>query len=260
MQNGTAGPWSSVFRFRVDYAPNAAPVIRTFSPSSSRAEVNAEVGFAVAVDDPQPSPGDLIYEWSAPGGTFSGSGAAARWRAPAVSQPTPFTLTLTVIERYTVMDPDGRPETRENKAAASTVVHVNDSRAEITSLSLTFIDDFVHSERTPEHCVRNFTDGCDGKQWELDDIRRNRREYRIDPARSSFSIHSISFNGATTRATVLAPCRFGSTELATGTFGVANGTCRLIVVYENWRWYLCESWFDGPLNAVFDAFSRKFIF
>ena len=43
-------------------------------------------------------------------------------------------------------------------------------------------------------------------------------------------------------------------------FGVANGTCRLIVVYENWRWYLCESWFDGPLNAVFDAFSRRFIF
>ncbi len=151
VQNGTAGPWSSVFRFRVDYAPNAPPAIRTLSPSSPRAEVNAEVGFAVAVDDPQPSPGDLVYEWTATGGTFTGSGAAARWRAPAVSEPTAVTVTLTVIERYTVMDPDGRPETRENKATASTVVHVNDSRPEITTLALTFIDDFVHSERTPEY-------------------------------------------------------------------------------------------------------------
>ena len=63
VQNGTAGPWSSVFRFRVDYAPNAAAGHPRLSPSSPRAEVNAEVGFAVAVTTPSPSPGDLVYEW-----------------------------------------------------------------------------------------------------------------------------------------------------------------------------------------------------
>ena len=260
VQNGAPGPWSSVFRFRVDYAPNAAPVIGAFSPSSPRAEVNAEIGFAVAVTDSQPTPGDLVYEWSAPGGTFTGTGPSARWRAPSVGEPTAFTITLTVIERYTVTDPDGRPESRENRTTASTVVRVNDSRAEITALTNTFLDDFIHPERTPEFCVRNFTDGCEGKAWELDDIKNNRLNYVIDPARSSFRILSISFNGSSTRATVLAPCSFGSTFKQTGQFGVASGTCRLIVVYENWRWFLCESWFDPPLNSVFDAFSRKFIF
>jgi hypothetical protein len=260
VQAGTAGPWSAIFRFRTDYAPNAAPAIRALNPSSDRAEVNAEVSLNAVVEDPEPTPGALTYDWSADGGTFSGNGASVRWRAPGVSSPTAMTLTLTVTERYTVTDPDGRPENRENVVRASTVVHVNDSRAEITGLSMTFLDDFVHSERTPEHCVRNFTDGCQGKQWEYDDIKRNREAYVNDPARSSFSVNTITFNGGMTRATVLAPCRFGATEKATGAFGIANGTCRLIHVYENRRWYLCESWFDPPMGAQFDGFSRKFIF
>ncbi len=256
---GSEGPWSTIFRFRTDYPPNAPPVIHV-TTSSDRAEVGAEISVTAVVDDPQPTPGDLTYEWTASEGTFSGSGASVRWRAPTVGEATSITINLVVVERYTVTDPDGRPETRENRAKASTLVRVNDSRAEVTTLSLTFLDDFIHSERTPEYCVRNFTDSCPGKQWEYDDIARNRKQYLIHPEQSSYSIATITFNGTSTRATVLAPCRFASTERATGVFGIATGTCRLIHVYENGRWYLCESWFDPPLNGVFDAFSRKFIF
>ena len=56
--------------------------------------------------------------------------------------------------------------------------------------------------------------GATGSNGNSTTFEETAAKYIIDPARSSFSIHSISFNGATTRATVLAPCRFGSTEIA----------------------------------------------
>jgi hypothetical protein len=246
---GTQGTWSASFRFRTDFAPNTVPVIQSLTRSSERAEVDGEVEVTAVVQDQETSASALVYEWTAPGGSFSGSGPTVRWRAPAVTAPSEYILTLRVIERYTVTDPDGRQETRENRVSATTTVRVNNSQAELTSLAMTFLDDFVHSERSATFCVRNFTDSCPGKQWEFDDITRDRANYVIDPARSSFSIASINYNrppGAATRATILAPCRFFSTEIATGKSGIASGTCRLIAVYENWRWFLCESWFDPP--------------
>jgi hypothetical protein len=221
--------------------------------SSERAEADGEIELTGVVQDQETSPSALMYEWTATGGTFSGAGATVRWRAPAVAAPTTHEVTLTVVERYTVTDPDGRPETRENRVAATTAIRVNNSQAELTSLVLTFLDDFVHSERSAAYCVRNFTDSCPGKQWEYDDITRDRENYVIDPARSSFSIASITYNRlppTATRATVLAPCSFFSTSRSTGKSGTASGTCRLIAAYENWRWFLCESWFDPPAGVV----------
>ena len=161
-------------------------------------------------------------------------------------------------------DVDGRQQTRENRASSSVTVHVNNSSTELSDLALTFLDDFVHSERSPEFCVRNFSDSCRGKQEELGDIQANRAEFINDPSRSSFSIRSIGYNtpgnvptGATF-ATVLAPCSFAATRKSTGVFGIAQGTCRLTNVYENWQWRLCESNFLAPLT--FDSFSGRFVF
>jgi hypothetical protein len=151
---------------------------------------------------------------------------------------------------------------RENRATATTQVHVNDSPREITALATTFIDDFIHSDRSPEYCVRNFSDNCPGKLAELGDIQANRALFINDPSASSFSIRSISYNtpgdvpALATFATVLAPCRFAATEKATGQFGIAKGTCQLTTIYENWQWRLCDSRFLAPL----DAFSARFIF
>jgi hypothetical protein len=260
VRGGVAGPWSGTFRFRTDFAPNGAPVIQSLTASSDRAEVDASVQLSAAVQDQETSPASLIYEWSAPGGSFTGTGAAVSWRAPMIAAPTEYALTLTVIERYTVIDQDGAQQTRENRVSGNVRVHVNNSQAELTILALTFLDDFLHSDRSPVYCVRQFTDSCTGKRMELEDITRNRAEFINDPARSSFSVASITYNPSRTRATVLAPCNFAATEKKTGQFGVARGTCRLVNVYENWRWYLCESWFDPPPTGTFDTFSRRFVF
>src|SRR4029077_8165544 len=124
--------------------------------------------------------------------------------------------------------------------------HVNDSPREITDLGTTFIDDFLHSERSPELCVRNFSDSCQGKQDELSDIRENRAKFVNNPAASSMGAGSLTFYDVAPVsrrkvvpaaqagfAELLAPCRFASTTKATGATGLAIGTCQLTSVYEN---------------------------
>jgi hypothetical protein len=125
------------------------------------------------------------------GGIVTGTGAGVRWLLPAVTVPTPFDLNLTVIERYTVAPP-AASTTRENRTTGKATVHVNDSSREITDLATTFIDDFLHSERPPEFPVRNFSNGCPGKQEELNDIRANRAGFVNNPSASSMGPGSIT--------------------------------------------------------------------
>ncbi len=116
------------------------------------------------------------------------------------------------------------------------------TKLELAALVFTFLDDFAHSDRSPEYCVRNFSDACRGKAEEMSDIANNRSLYLISDG--TYSMRAVEFNtpgntakGATL-ATVLAPCRFVSTVRATGETEVADGTCRLRNVYEQGRWRL----------------------
>jgi hypothetical protein len=267
-QSGAAGPWSSAFRFRTASAVNTPPVIQSIS-AAGRAEPNTDVDVSAVVQDLETSPANLTYEWSATAGSFSGTGAHILWRAPGVSGPTAFDLTLTVIEKYTVALDGGGEEARENRVTGKTTVHVNDSPAEVSNLALTFLDDFIHSDRSPEFCVRNFSDSCAGKQAELSDVRANRSMFLNDPSQSSIGFATPTFYDTTGRsrvvppaqasfAEVLDPCRLAATNLATGVFGIAIGTCQLTAVYENFQWRLCESHFQPRAGA--SAFSKSFRF
>ena len=254
VQSGTTGPWSSTFKFRTEFVANLAPVIQAITVDS-RAESRVELDVTAVVQDQETSPANLVYEWTATGGTVTGTGASVRWLMPAITAPTALDLNLTVIERYTVAVPGGADETRENRVSGKATVHVNDSLREVTDLATTFIDDFLHSERTPEFCVRNFTDNCPGKQEELGDIRANRANFVNNPAASSMGPGSLNFydNGSSRRtqvppsqagfAELLAPCSFAATNKATGASGLAIGTCQLTAVYENFQWRLCDSRF-----------------
>ena len=263
VQTSGAGPWSAAFRFRTDVQVNSAPVIQTLTAGSGRAEVNAEVEVTAVVQDQETNPAGLIYEWSATGGLFIGSGPSVRWRAPSGGTPATHDISLTVIERYTVVDADGRTETRENRTSATTRVRVHDSPREINVLGSTFIDDFIHSERSPEFCVRNFSDNCGGKADELGDIRANRAMFINDPAGSSMGAASLDFYdiASVTRrravppaqagyAVLLAACRFKATNRVTGATGTAVGTCELTAVYENAQWYLCDSHFLPAAGSI----------
>jgi hypothetical protein len=260
VQANTQGPWSSSFSF-ITNVSNSPPVIQSITPASNRSEVNGDVLVTAQVTDQETSPSNLVYNWTASGGSFTGTGSTVHWHAPASGAPALFTLTLTVVENYTVTIPGGKSQTGQNQTSASIGIHVNDSTKEITNLVLTFLDDFVHSERTPEFCVRNFSDNCSGKEDELSDIESNRANFIQDPARSGASVSSITFDNAVqpTFSTVLAPCHFAATNKSTGVFGIANGTCRLTTVYENFNWFLCVSNFD-PISFTSEAMKKLFRF
>jgi hypothetical protein len=233
---------------------NRPPVVESILPATNRAEVGTELALVAVVQDQETNPDDLEYEWSATGGTLSGTGPRVRWRAPVSATPPSHEIALTVVERYT--SSEGRPQAFENRTKAAVNVYVNNTPAELSALAFTFIHDFIHPERTPPYCVRNFSDGCRGKTDELGDIVRNRAEFVIKPDASAFSLRSLTFNtpGNTpeqaTFATVRVNCHFVSTRKATGLLEMADGTCRLTNVYENFRWRLCESLFDPPAGVT----------
>jgi hypothetical protein len=217
--------------------------------------VNGEIELTAVVADQEARPSDISYDWSATGGAFTGKGATVRWRAPAAAVPAVHRLRLDVIERYILIGA-GRPRPSENRASAVLTVHVNDSPTELTKLAFTFINDFVHPERSPEYCVRNFSDNCGGKAAELGDIRRNRAQFTIDPTASSFTFRSMNFNTPGNRpdqasaATVRLNCRFVSIRKETGQTEIADGICRMTNVYEDFHWRLCESLFDPPSGVT----------
>lgn len=237
--------------------PNSGPTITGITLSSERADVDQEVTVTASVADEETPPEQLIYEWTADAGAVTGEGREVRWRAPDrnAKSPAEVALKLTVTERYEVTDGEGSRETRENKTSASTTVHFNNNRKEVSDIAGEFIADFANSNISPQACVRNFSDKlCSrGKANEIRDITNNRNKYLI--LSSTWAISDIRFNDAKDAADVTAKCDFVSTIRATGATEVARGTCLLTAVYDDWRWWLCESHFRGTTTS-----GLKFIF
>jgi hypothetical protein len=46
-----------------------------------------------------------------------------------------------------------------------------------------------------------------------------------------------------TAADIVAPCTFHDQRRDTGALGTSNGDCLLTAIYENRRWWLCDSRF-----------------
>lgn len=228
--------------------PNNAPIITALTLSSPRVEADQELTVTAVVTDDVTPVGQLTYEWSATpvNGAFTGTGAQVRWRAPH-GQPTPglYTLTLTVTENYTE---SGAAKT--NKATSTVQVRYNDSYAEVSKLSVDFLNDFATYTTSPEQCVRNFSDNCRGKADELGDIKANRINFQIQSGR--LGTPAILFDGNLSFANSDVPCAFVSIQKATGKTETATGTCNLTAVYENFKWFLCDSHFTGTnsTNAV----------
>lgn len=248
VQGGIAGPYSAPARFKTAAAPRPPPRIASLTASSSRMEIDAEITVTAVVENTDTPVYQLVFEWTAEKGTFTGTGPRVRWRAPRGERtPATYDLKLTVLERYMSIDADGNTESRENKATAGTRVRVHDSRKEVTDLTLIFLGDFANSSVSPDTCVRNFSDKCAGKWEEREDIRVNRAKYTITGSR--YSVSFVRFDEPMLWSEITAPCQFTSTVKATGKIELAKGTCLLTGVYEDGNWWLCESKFHGTTTS-----------
>jgi len=234
---------------------NTPPSITSLTTSSPRAEADAEIGATATVEDAETPIDQLAYQWSASpaSGVFTGSGRDVKWRAPK-GQTTPdlYTLTLLVIETYTS---GGQPA--QNKTSKSVQVHYNDSPAEITRIGMRFLTElFPTFTVSPKDAVQDFSDNCRGKSDELSDVTANRANFHI--LSGTFTGITIDFNGDKTFADSRGRCEFEDipTNPTNPNFGKrerVSGTCQLTAVYENWKWFLCDSHFLPPYGTTIES-------
>jgi hypothetical protein len=226
---------------------NDAPVIASMVVSSPRVEADQTVVATAFVSDAETPLDQLTYQWSGTpaNGTFTGPGPIATWRAPR-QQPTPdlYTLKLLITERYT-----SAGQLKENTVSSTVQVHYNDSVREITTISMRFLTELFPTATLPANqAVIDFSDSCSGKAAEMSDIANNRVNFQI--LSGTYSNVAVNLNSDRTYADVSGTCvfrdipkdpknpNFGKTETVTG-------ICRLTTIYENWKWWLCSSTFEG---------------
>jgi hypothetical protein len=132
-------------------------------------------------------------------------------------------------------------------------LHYNDSASEVTALGKDFLENkFGNYNVSPQECVSNFSDSCRGKQEELADITDNRLNYHI--LSGMYTVASIAFNGDKTKGTVIGSCVFedipGPSMAHAGQRERVSGDCLLTTIYENWRWFLCDSHFSNGSATI----------
>jgi hypothetical protein len=226
---------------------NDAPVIASITVSSPRVEADQALVATAFVADAETPLDQLTYQWLATpvDGTFTGSGPIATWRAPT-QQTTPdlYTLKLLITEKYTSA---GQP--KENSVSSTVQVHYNDSPKEIMAISMRFITELFPTSTIPaQQAVADFSDSCSEKASEYNDVANNRINFQI--LSGTYTNVSVTPNGDRTFADVSGTCVFrdipkdpknpnvGKTE-------TVAGICRLTAIYENWKWWLCSSRFEG---------------
>jgi hypothetical protein len=242
----------------------ADPQIKSITFSDTRVEAGTPVTLTAVVEDAETTFANLEYRWSAETGTFSSNKAVVTW-TPGTDAKTPadYVVTLTVVETFT-----NGAFTLENKATGTATAHVNNSARELAELSVRFLTDFANSSVPPAKCVSEFSDACRGKKDEFDDIDDNRHDFLIVGSTIRHTSLDIASNRMT--ATVHTFCSFTSRVITTkpreegcqngacplNSEGTATGDCWTTNVYENGRWWLCESHFTSKssLSPMMRAF------
>ncbi len=231
------------------------------------ADLADAIEVSVTVTDPETSVSNLTFNWSCSIGTFSGTGPAVTWRAPATAAITPIdaVLALEVVETY-------RSQGRnvENRVTGSTSVSLHNSIQEVGALARQFLLDFSDSTLGVAHVMRNFEPGCYGTDLEFADVTSNRADFTIMESNIGTDATSVGFGGACayrsrpgdacSRVPVfwrsqakrdLYDAR-GRLVLRKGDIAVARGVDQLAAMYypNQKRWRLCDSAFDSGSTSV----------
>jgi hypothetical protein len=244
--------------------PNTPPVILSLTAARATLEVNESVQLSAVVEDLESTADQLVFFWSAPIGSFVGQGAQVEWR-PSLDAPTPATpaLTLTIVERYPGVDSLGKIATFEHRVSRSVSVRLHNSPKELGDMGISFLEKFSNSLISPEACLVDFSSRCAGRQAELEDIQENRELFVI--LSRELGAPRVTSLTKYVRADVRISCAFVSRRLkcppgeagcVVGSLDRANGDCRMTAVYEQARWWLCESRFSG--NTLLPAGMKQF--
>ena len=99
-----------------------------------------------------------------------------------------------------------------------------------------------------EQAVADFSDSCSEKASEYNDVANNRNNFQI--LSGTYTNVSVTPNADRTFADISGTCIFKDIPKDpknpnVGKAETVTGICRLTAIYENWKWWLCSSHFEG---------------
>lgn len=252
---------------------NTPPVISSIRAQGSRmneppsfADLAEEIDLTATVTDAESQPATFTYNWSAPLGTFVGTGAAVKWRAPSTaSTPLNVVLSLEVVETYT-----SQGQSLQNKVTSTSTVRLHNSTQEVSDVSLQFLLDFSDSSLSPTYVMRNFQAGCHGTAAELGEVEENRTNFTIIENKPGTPATTINFGGicafrsrrgdACSRIPMEWRSRAkrnlfnssGVLTLRSGQIQDVKGVDQLVAVYDRPQqaWKLCDSDWDSGATKL----------
>ena len=245
--------------------PNSPPVIDGIAVQGSRAkepasfaDVGETVQVTATVHDAETSPDKLQYVWSAPVGSFTGTGSSVTWTAPAVPpSSSTVTIALTVVENYGSGSSAG-----QNKVDATATVKVHDSVKEVGDMSRQFLIDFSDTNLTDAgYILRNFSRARCPKPSEVDseqsDVIKNytsfiMQSFNIGPASVTVNFGSSCPTNHEPKpgdACARVPSYWDSIDRADNQRRAVDGTDIIAAAFspDDNRWWLCSSDYDGHL-------------
>lgn len=277
---GSLGSLAAAFTFVTPtVGPNAPPTVSDIdvTPPKSKqpkilATIDDSISLDVSVNDAESAATSLTYVWAAnPNiGTFTGTGRAVQWKAPAaVTSPRTVLITVTVVEKYYEPDANGLPVEKEHRIEKAVTLRVHDSVKEIGDMAVDFLTQFSISSVSPDVVMRNFSQTCDdgeGYADELSDVEAHRENYTMlsyqigEPA-VTFAYGSEStacaYPGAPGDACAKVAVVWNDERNDTGEKNTVTGNDYVSAVYEDERWYLCHSKFQNVSSLRFHKLFSK---
>lgn len=251
---------------------NTLPSIGTITVQGRRpkqparfADVREAVDVTATVTDAETPVEELTYEWSAPVGTFSGTGRSVTWTAPqTVSGPTTVTLTLKVVEKY---GHPGQAKIYSQDVSATQTLALHDSVKEVGDMSVRFLTEFSKPQTNKDwrDVMKDFSRSACPLPREFDEERE-----QVENHYNNFTMHSYELGMADVSQNFGGTCLFNLpgdacasvrvTWDSTGPEGrrITRGVDHLTAVYaaSDARWWLCSSRFVSTTSFGASFYSR----
>ena len=264
----------------LDPPANTAPTIDGIAAQGRRAkeppnfaDIRETIDVSASVRDPETSIDELVYQWSATAGTFTGTGRTVTWTAPDTVQGiATVTITLKVVENFGY---PGQPKNFSHNTTSTVTLALHDSNKEVGDMAFRFLDQFSQPQTNKDwrDIMRDFKAQACPDPGEVDservDVEKHynnyfMNSYRVDPP-------IVTPNFASSCAVPGRPSLRGDACVRVGVLWdstqvtatpplkkVTVGVDYLAAAYSpiDRRWWLCSSTFNETGTSGHSFYSR----
>ena len=230
------------------------------------ADLGEAIDVRATVRDAETPVDELVYQWTATAGTFSGAGRNTTWTAPAsATTPGTMTLTLKVVENY---GHPGQARIYSQEVTSTVTVALHDSAREVGDMAVRFLTEFSkpQTNRDWRDVMKDFNRGACPDPGEYDNERISvedhiakfvMHDYQIGPASVRFAFGGRCEVNVAGDACVSVPVFWDST--GPNGRGTTRGTDYLTGVYvaADSRWWLCSSRYIADTTFGHRFYSSK---